>query len=160
MQQKDIVYFLNASSNKTCSTVWCTSCTWTIFEYSVRPAGLCEAPQLCGEFVLTLWRKSSVATKRKNALLSLAAGPRRRSAQALRPFAHRNGGAPHTCKEGLCMGSADPVRLKRNTNNAVPAAGSRNCNKEASFTSEDQQQQNIFQRMTHMPHMNNAGISS
>ena len=160
MQQRGIVYFLNASSNKTCSTVWCTSCTWTIFEYSVRPAGLCEAPQLCGEFVLTLWRKSSVATKRKNALLSLAAGPRRRSAQALRPFAHRNGGAPHTRKEGLCMGSADQVRLKRNTNNAVPAAGSGNCNKEASFTSEDQQQQNIFQRMTRTPHMNNAGISS
>ena len=119
MQQRGIVYFLNASSNKTCSTVWCTSCTWTIFEYSVRPAGLCEAPQLCGEFVLTLWRKSSVATKRKNALLSLAAGLRRRSAQALRPFAHRNGGAPHIRKESLCMGSADPVPLKRNTNNAV-----------------------------------------
>ena len=111
MQQRGIVYFLNASSNKTCSTVWCTSCTWTIFEYSVRPAGLCEAPQLCGEFALTFWRKSSVATKRKNALLSLAAGLRRRSAQALRPFAHRNGGARHTCKERLRMGSADPVCL-------------------------------------------------
>ena len=160
MQQRGIVYFLNASSNKICSTVWCTSCTWTIFEYSVRPAGLCEAPQLCGEFALTFWSKGSVETKRKNALFTLAAGLRRRSAQALRPFAHKNGGAPHTRKERLCMGRADPVRLKRNTNNAVPAAGSRNCNTEASFTSEGQQQQNIFQRITHMPHNNNAGISS
>ena len=160
MQQRGIVYFLIASSNKTCSTVWCTSCTWTIFEYSVRPAVLCEAPQLCGEFALTFWSKGSLETKRKNALLTLAAGPRRRSAQALRPFAHKNGGAPRTRKERLCMGRADPVRLKRNTNNAVPAAGSRNCNTEASFTSEGQQQQNIFQRITHMPHNNNAGISS